>query len=98
MNSNKPTGHFLDDAHWNSRKETVDFTLVVQQDGNEERITCRVSMEALADRARSSRDDDYLGVFRTYQSEVEKVVDRNLKLGIREADGSIVIKSADLNG
>ncbi len=97
MSSSKPTGHFLDDAHWNSRKGTVDFTLVVQQDGNEERITCRASTGALLNRAKSSGDGDYLGLFRTYQSEVERVVDRKLKIGIRETDGSIVVNSADLN-
>ena len=96
MTVSKPSGYFEDDARWDHMHGTVDFTLVFNTDDGQERIPCRVSQEALEDRAKTSREIGPLLLFKRFKREVEHAVDTKLKLGTREADGSFLIKTGEL--
>ena len=86
----------MDDAHWNRERETVDFTLRLRADAGEQHIICRVSQEALKDRARINGKIDLMNLHKRFRPEIWRAVDRKLKAGIYEADGSILVVSGDL--
>ncbi len=91
-----PRGIFLDDERWNSKDETVDFTLLITDDEGEKPIVCRVSYEALADALGASRINP-VEVYRGLKSKAHKAIDRKLKAGEFEPDDSILVRTADLN-
>ncbi len=95
MTVSKPSGYFKDDARWDHAHGTVDFTLVFNTDDGQRDIKCRVSLEALEDRARTSGGIKPLLLFEKFERDIKRAVDTNLKLGIFEADGSILIKSGE---
>ncbi len=97
----RPVGTFRDDARWHDDRLTVEFTLDLRDDEREYVIPCRVSREALDDAARRSGPLDgaeALRLFQRFKERIESVVDRKLKLGDLDEDGSIIIRSVDLNG
>ena len=96
MTVSKPSGYFEDDARWDRAHGTVDFTLVFHTDDGRQDITCRVSREALEDRAKTSREIKPLLLFKRFKREIERAVDTKLKLGTFEADGLILIKSGEI--
>ena len=98
----KPTGTFRDDARWQGRSMTVEFTLDVRDDERDHAILCRVPRKALEDAAQTRRrvpleGAEALKLFERFKKKIESVVDRKLKLGHFE-DGSIIIRSVDLTG
>ena len=96
----RPRGTFRDDARWNSSALAVEFTLDVTDDEGTRSVLCRVSQEALADISRRRGLDGAaaLQCYRAHRDRVHDKIDTKLKLGGFEADGSIVIRSADLDG
>ena len=96
MTNDKPTGNFLDDARWNYERLTADFTLRLIVDREQRLITCRVSLEALDDREKSRGEIDPMKLFKRYYGEVKAAVDRKVKAGQYEADGSILVVSGEI--
>ncbi len=97
----RPVGTFRDDARWRDDRLVVEFTLDLRDDEREYAIPCRVPRAALDDAARRSGpldSDKALQLFHRFKDRIESVVDRKLKLGHFEEDGSIIIRSVDLNG
>ena len=95
MTISKPTGTFLDDARWNHERMTVDFTLWLRTDEGEQHIICRVSEEALKDRAETSGEVDLIKLFERFYPQIKAAVDRKLKAGMFAVDGSILIVSGE---
>ncbi len=99
----KPTGTLRDDARWQVHSRTVEFTLDVRDDEGDHAILCRVYRIALEDAAWIRRSGSLEGavalkLFERFKKKIESVVDRKLKLGHFEADGSIIIRNVDLTG
>ena len=61
-------------------------------------ITCAISGEALADRfgARGSGERPRLAAFRTHRPDIEDAARRKFTASQREADGSVLVKTADI--
>jgi hypothetical protein len=96
----KPSGHFRDDARWNGKRTSVEFTLDVRDDNGTHAVTCAVSWEALSDAVRSREHTDGARAIEYYESLKSRIydaVDRKLKAGAFERDGSILIQTRDLN-
>ena len=97
----KPSGTFRDDARWIDDRLAVEFTLDFRDDKSRRVITCRVSREALDDAARRSGPIDAavaLRLFESFKDKIYSVVDRKLKLAHFQEDGSIMVRTIDLNG
>ncbi len=97
----KPSGTFRDDARWVDDRLAVEFTLDFRDDEGNRVITCSVTREALDDAARRNGPIDAavaLRLFRTFKDKIESVVDRKLSLNHFEEDGSIRVRTIDLNG
>ncbi len=97
----KPFGTFRDDARWVHDRLAVEFTLDFRDDEGSRAITWRVSREALMDAARAKMATDAaetLRLFRSFKDKIESVVDRKLKLAQFQEDGSIMVRTVDLNG
>ena len=99
----KPTGSFRDDARWQGDMMAVEFTLDVRDDERDHAIRCRVARKALEDAAQTRRSSplegaEALNLFERFKKKIESVVDRKLKLGHFEADGTIIIRNVDLTG
>ena len=94
--SGPPHGQFQDDARYNSGRDTVDFTLMVTDDEGQKPVVCRVSREALADALRESQGDA-LEWYGRLKDRVHAAVDTKFKAAAFEPDGSILVRTTELN-
>lgn len=92
----KPSGNFRHVARYNSERETVDFILDFQHGEDPKEVPCRVSREALEDRARASGEVAPLDLYEQFRPEVWTAVDRRLKLGHFEPDGTILVRTGEV--
>lgn len=96
MTALKSHGKFRDNAQYNPKRETVDFTLEWYEGSNHEIIVCRVSRAALEDRAGSDGRTHLLVLYERLKQEVWSAVENRRKGGKREADGSLLICSGEV--
>ena len=94
-----PRGKFQDGARWRSGRNAVEFTLLLTASDTEERIPCRVSGEALDDAVGTSgamTEERRLEQFAWLKDKIYAAVDRRLKAGLREPDGSILVQTGEI--
>lgn len=93
--TSKPTGKFRRNPRHDFDRDIVYDVLDLKKDDGTEQIRCEVFREALEDRAGTSAGD-ILSLYEKHQHEVHDAFDRRLKLGQREADGSIFVRTGEL--
>ena len=94
----EPSVLFRRGAKWNHDLATVDFMAEVSDDEGQGLIVCRVAREALDDRLPSAERVDPLTLFKRLKGEVRAVAENKLMALDFEPDGSILVRSEDLNG
>ena len=95
-----PKGSFRNDARWRGDIDVVEFTLDVHAGGKKHEFRCRVSDIALLDASNRKGGLDAktaIALYRRFQSRIHTAIDRKLKAGTFDADGVILITTADLN-
>lgn len=93
----EPSITFRRGAKWNLAFSTVDFVADVADEDGARVIVCRVSREALEDRLRQSDESDPLDMFKLLKSDLRALAENKLMAGDLEPDGSVLIRSLDLN-
>lgn len=91
-----PSGQFRQEARENFDRGTIDMILDLDQNNGSKAIHCRVSREALEDRSGTSGEIALIELFARYRPEVETAIERRLKAGMFELDGSILVRSGEL--
>ncbi len=66
--------HFRDDARWNDERDCVEVTAVVREAGQEYRVPCAISREALETTVDIDAPLDPLRLFRDFEGRMESVV------------------------
>lgn len=76
---------------YHSNTECVVFTVI----NNEEKINCRISMEAIVDHYGDCEEDEILDKAKEHFDEITDIVGHKITANKYEKDGSILIRTND---
>lgn len=93
----EPSIRFRRQAGWNHDLSTVDFAADVLDAEGRKPVVCRVAREALEDRLQSPGEFEPLDLFERFKSEIHAVAGGKIMAGEFEPDGSVLVRSQDLN-
>jgi len=94
----EPSIRFRRKAGWNHDLSTVDFAADVLDAEGRKPVVCRVTREALEDRLQLAGEFEPLDLFARLKSEIHAVAGGKMMAGEFEPDGSVLVRSQDLNG
>jgi hypothetical protein len=75
----------------------VGVTIAMIDAKTQRRVLCRVTFEALCDRAQiDNRGNDWMWAWQTYMRAIENIASRNFDAGRMPVDGRIIVNTLDL--
>ncbi|WP_374308292.1 DUF1488 family protein [Dongia sp.] len=79
--------------------DTDRFVLKIETFDGDKRVACAVSSEALMDRGRSKDGSiaSLLALYDAFKAEIQAIAQRKYAAGTKEADGLVLVRTADLN-